>query len=90
MNYEVISLGAFTLTDFDQHANKVKGNFVEFYALPRSPGRVRVAALPTDERQLLHADQLHRSDPLGRTLGPPHPTMRGPAAMPALSLLADR
>ena len=37
LNYEVISLGAFTLTDFDQHANKVKGNFVEFYALPGVP-----------------------------------------------------
>ena len=37
LNYEVITLGAFVLTDFDQHANKVKGHFVEFYALPGVP-----------------------------------------------------
>jgi Flp pilus assembly protein TadG len=37
LEYEIITLGAFTLTDFNQHANKVKGHFVEFYALPGVP-----------------------------------------------------
>lgn len=37
LSYEIITLGAFVLTDFDQHANKVKGHFVEFYALPGVP-----------------------------------------------------
>ena len=37
LSYEIISLGAFVLTDFDQHANSVNGHFVEFYALPGVP-----------------------------------------------------
>lgn len=37
LEYEIITLGAFVLTDFNQHANKVKGHFVEFYALPGVP-----------------------------------------------------
>lgn len=35
--YEIITLAAFTLTDYDTHANKVNGYFVEFYALPGVP-----------------------------------------------------
>jgi Flp pilus assembly protein TadG len=37
LDYEVITLGAFTLTGYDTHANKVNGHFVEFYALPSVP-----------------------------------------------------
>lgn len=37
LNYEVITLAAFTLTGYDQHASKLRGNFVEFYALPGVP-----------------------------------------------------
>jgi hypothetical protein len=50
LTYEVITLAAFTLTDYDQHANKIKGNFVEFYALPSVPaGYGRPPCLSTDE-----------------------------------------
>ncbi|HEX2766834.1 MAG TPA: pilus assembly protein TadG-related protein [Candidatus Limnocylindria bacterium] len=49
LTYEIITLAAFTLTDFDQHANKVNGYFVEFYALPSVPaGYGRPPCLPTD------------------------------------------
>ena len=37
LNYEVITLAAFTLTSYDIHASKIKGHFVEFYALPGVP-----------------------------------------------------
>ena len=37
LNYEVITLAAFTLTSYDVHASKIKGHFVEFYALPGVP-----------------------------------------------------
>jgi len=49
LEYEIITLGAFVLTDFDQHANKVKGYFVEFYALPGVPaGYGSPPCVPTD------------------------------------------
>jgi Flp pilus assembly protein TadG len=49
LHYEIITLAAFTLTDFDQHANKVNGYFVEFYALPSVPaGYGRPPCLPTE------------------------------------------
>ena len=37
LTYEIITLGAFVITGFDQHANSVTGYFVEFYALPGVP-----------------------------------------------------
>ncbi len=37
LNYEIVTLAAFTLTSYDQHASKVNGHFVEFYALPSVP-----------------------------------------------------
>ena len=58
LNYEVITLGAFVLTDFDQHANKVKGHFVEFYALPGVPAGYGSTALPADRPKLLDAGEL--------------------------------
>jgi Flp pilus assembly protein TadG len=49
LEYEIITLAAFTLTDFDQHANSVNGYFVEFYALPSVPaGYGRPPCVPTD------------------------------------------
>lgn len=49
LEYEVVTLAAFTLTEFQQHANKVKGYFVEFYALPGVPaGYGRPPCLSTD------------------------------------------
>jgi hypothetical protein len=49
LDYEIITLGAFTLTDYDRHANKVNGHFVEFYALPGVPaGYGRPPCLSTD------------------------------------------
>ena len=43
-------LAAFTLTDYDQHANAIRGNFVEFYALPSVPaGYGRPPCLGTDD-----------------------------------------
>lgn len=48
LKYEIVTLAAFTLTDFDQQANKVNGYFVEFYALPSVPaGYGRPPCLPT-------------------------------------------
>ena len=50
LEYEIITLGAFVLTDFQQHANKVKGHFVEFYALPGVPaGYGSPPCPPTDD-----------------------------------------
>jgi hypothetical protein len=50
LDYEIITLGAFTLTDYDTHANKVKGHFVDFYALPGVPaGYGRPPCLSTDD-----------------------------------------
>jgi Flp pilus assembly protein TadG len=50
LTYEIITLAAFTLTEYDQHANKIKGNFVEFYALPSVPaGYGRPPCPPTDD-----------------------------------------
>lgn len=47
--YEVVTLAALTLTGFDQHANKINGYFVEFYALPSVPaGYGRPPCLSTD------------------------------------------
>jgi hypothetical protein len=37
LTFEIKTLGAFVVTGFDQHANKVEGHFVEFYALPGVP-----------------------------------------------------
>lgn len=37
LDYEIVTLGVFVLTDYDTHANKVRGYFVEFYALPGVP-----------------------------------------------------
>ncbi len=37
LNYEVITLAAFTLTGYDQHASTIRGTFEEFYALPGVP-----------------------------------------------------
>lgn len=49
LTYEVVTLAAFTLTGWDQHANKVNGYFVEFYALPSVPaGYGRPPCLSTD------------------------------------------
>lgn len=49
LDYEIITLAAFTLTDYDTHANKVRGHFVEFYALPGVPaGYGRPPCLATD------------------------------------------
>ena len=49
LEYEIVTLAAFTLTDFDQHANSVNGYFVEFYALPSVPaGYGRPPCVPTD------------------------------------------
>lgn len=49
LRYEIVTLAAFTLTEFDQHANKVNGYFVEFYALPSVPaGYGRPPCLSTD------------------------------------------
>jgi hypothetical protein len=49
LDYEVIGLAAFVLTDYDQHASKVNGYFVEFYALPGVPaGYGRPPCVPTD------------------------------------------
>lgn len=50
LEYEVITLAAFTLTDYDQQANKVNGYFVEFYALPGVPaGYGRPPCVTTDD-----------------------------------------
>lgn len=37
LDYEIVGLAAFVLSDYDQHASKVNGHFVEFYALPGVP-----------------------------------------------------
>jgi Putative Flp pilus-assembly TadE/G-like len=37
LEYEIVGLAAFVLTDYDQHAVTVNGYFVEFYALPGVP-----------------------------------------------------
>jgi len=37
LDYEVVGLAAFVLTDYDQHAVNVNGRFVEFFALPSIP-----------------------------------------------------
>ena len=49
-DYEIVALAAFTLTDYDLHANKVNGYFVEFYALPGVPaGYGAPPCPPTDD-----------------------------------------
>ncbi len=62
LNYEVSTLAAFTLTGYDQHASKIRGNFVEFYALPGVPAGLRYPALQPYRPVVLLADQLHRPD----------------------------
>ena len=50
LDYEIITLGAFALTGYDTHANKVVGHFVEFYALPGVPaGYGTPPCPPTDD-----------------------------------------
>lgn len=49
-DYEIITLAAFVLSDYDQQANKVNGHFVEFYALPGVPaGYGSPPCPPTDD-----------------------------------------
>jgi Putative Flp pilus-assembly TadE/G-like len=49
LDYEIVGLAAFTLTSYDQHASKVNGHFVEFYALPGVPaGYGRPPCLSSD------------------------------------------
>jgi len=50
LEYEILTLGAFVLTGFDQQANSVEGYFVEFYALPGVPaGYGSPPCPPTDD-----------------------------------------
>lgn len=50
LDYEILTLGAFVLTSYDTHANKVEGHFVDFYALPSVPaGYGRPPCPPTDD-----------------------------------------
>lgn len=37
LEYEIVTLGAFVLTGYDQHASTIRGYFVDFYALPGVP-----------------------------------------------------
>ena len=37
LQYEIIGVAAFVLTDYDQHAANVEGRFVEFYSYPSVP-----------------------------------------------------
>ena len=49
LDYEIVTLAAFTLTSYDLHASKVNGHFVEFYALPGVPaGYGRPPCLASD------------------------------------------
>ena len=50
LSYEILTLGAFVLTGYDTHANKIEGYFVEFYALPGVPaGYGSPPCPPTDD-----------------------------------------
>jgi len=49
LTYEVVTLAAFTLVSYDQHASAITGEFVEFYALPSVPaGYGAPPCKPTD------------------------------------------